>query len=83
MHIQIVKGMCRLPQAGILANKLLAKRLAVCGHHDTRPVMFTSCIDNFGVKYTNKQDAEHLLQGLQEVFRILFVGVLDTKVVDA
>jgi hypothetical protein len=30
--------------------------------HDTRPISFTLVIDDFGVKYFNKEDAEHLLE---------------------
>jgi hypothetical protein len=50
-----------LPQAGILANKLLRKRLLPHGYykctltpglwrHLTRPISFTLVVDNFGVK---------------------------------
>ncbi len=30
-----------------------------------RPISFTLCVDNFGVKYIGQQQAEHLLQVLQ------------------
>ena len=38
VYIEIRKGMYGLPQAGILANKLLVKRLATFGYY---PVEFT------------------------------------------
>ena len=64
-----------LPQAGILANKYLEKRLNEYGYyqsqytnglwmHKTRPIQFALCVDDFGVKYVNKQDVEHLVGAL-------------------
>ena len=53
-----------LPQAGLLANELLEKRLNEAGYrqsklklvpglwkHDWRPIQFTLVVDDFGVKY--------------------------------
>ena len=68
VYIEIQKGMYGLPQAGILANKLLKQRLAKHGYnelkhtsglfkHKTRPISFTLVVDNFGIKY---EAAEHL-----------------------
>jgi hypothetical protein len=61
-----------LPQAGILANKKLHSKLALFGyfkhdntpglwHHESCPISFTLVIDNFGVKYVNKDDVDHLI----------------------
>jgi hypothetical protein len=68
-----------LPQAGIIANKLLKKCLAEQGHyelphtpglwrHKHRPVQFTLVVvvDNFGIKYVGKEHLEHLLTALKE-----------------
>jgi hypothetical protein len=33
VYIEVQKGMYGLPQAGILANQLLARRLAIHGYH--------------------------------------------------
>jgi hypothetical protein len=33
VYIEVQKGMYGLPQAGILANQLLARRLATHGYH--------------------------------------------------
>jgi hypothetical protein len=65
-----------LPQAGILANKLLRKRLKPHGyyecintpglwHHATRPVTFSLMVNDFGVKYVGKEDAHHLINCLK------------------
>lgn len=77
VYIEIRKGMYGLPQAGILANQLLTKRLALHGYaptthtpglwrHKTRPITFTLVVDDFGVKYVGKQHAEHLHRALEE-----------------
>jgi hypothetical protein len=64
-----------LPQAGILANKYLEKRLNEYGYfqsdftnrlwaHKSRPIQFALCVDDFGVKYMNNEDVEHLKAAL-------------------
>ena len=61
IHIQANRGMYVLPQAGLLANELLEKRLNKIGYqqrklvsgfwtHDWIPVQFTLFVDDFGVK---------------------------------
>jgi hypothetical protein len=65
------KAMYGLPQSGLLSNQLLRKRLAPHGYyecthtpglwkHESRPISFTLVVDDFGVKYINKEDAQHL-----------------------
>ena len=77
VHIRIDKGMHGLPQAGILANKLLQKRLALhqirpckftpgLWKHDTKPIKFTLVVDDFGVKHNNKSDLQDLIRILQK-----------------
>jgi hypothetical protein len=64
-----------LPQAGLLATKLLARRLANYGYfqanhtpclwkHTWQPIQFALVVDSFGVEYENKTDAQHLLDAL-------------------
>merc|ERR1712155_271516 len=70
-----------LPQAGILANKLLKKRLAKQGYfemphtpglwrHCSRPITFTLVVDDFGIKYQGQEHAEHLLKALREDYTV-------------
>ena len=70
-----------LPASGILAQQLLKKRLNKEGYsqskltpgfwtHKWRPVSFTLCIDDFGVKYVGIEHANHLISLLQESFKI-------------
>eukprot|EP00804_Cyclotella_cryptica_P004492 CCRYP_017634-RA/>CCRYP_017634-RA protein AED:0.15 eAED:0.15 QI:0/0/0/1/1/1/2/0/934 len=77
VYVLIQKGMYGLPQAGIIAQQLLEKRLALKGYHqssitpgfwkhDWRPISFTLCVDDFGVKYVGTKHAQHLLQTLHE-----------------
>ena len=70
-----------LPQAGILANKLMKKCLAPHGYHEckqtpglwkhtTRSISFTLVVDNFGVKYTCKEDINHLIKAIKEKYEL-------------
>jgi hypothetical protein len=70
-----------LPQAGIIAQELLTKRLHKAGYrqskitpgywrHDWRPISFTLVVDDFGMKYTNKDDVEHLMNILKQDYKI-------------
>ena len=70
-----------LPQAGIIAQDLLTKRLHKTGYrqskvtpgywrHDWRPISFTLIDDNFGVTYINKDDVEHLISVLQQDYEV-------------
>jgi hypothetical protein len=75
IYVEINKGMYGLPQAGLLANKLLARRLAKYGYfqaehtpglwkHTWRPIHFALVVDDFGVEYAKKEHAQHLLDAL-------------------
>ena len=81
VYCEIQKGIYGLPQAGILANKLLKKRLAKFGYfevpntpglwrHIWRPIHFTLVVDDFGVKYVGKQHAQHLCHALNSKYDI-------------
>ncbi len=70
-----------LPQAGILANKLLRKRLLPHGYyecantpslwkHSTCLIVFTLVVDDFGVKYVGKEHADHLIQFLKTDYEL-------------
>jgi hypothetical protein len=81
VYIRIEKGMYGLPQSGILANKLLARRLAKHGYYQTRhtpglwrhvtcPLQFVLVVDDFGIEYVNKADAQHLIAALKQHYEI-------------
>ena len=79
--MEINKGMYGLPQAGILANKLLKKRLAKFGYfemphtpglwkHVSRPISFTPMVDDFDIKYVGKEHIDHLLSAIKTEYTI-------------
>ena len=81
VYLEIRRGMYGLPQAGILAQQLLEKQLNNKGYsqenlvpglwtHSWRPITFTLCVDDFGVKYVGKQHAAHLIAILKEHYTI-------------
>ena len=81
IYIEIRKGMYGLPQAGLLAQELLEKRLNEHGYrqsklipglwkHDTKTINFTLTVDDFGVKYVKKEDVDHLIRVLKKDYEI-------------
>jgi hypothetical protein len=79
--VEINKGMYGLPQAGRLAYDKLVAKLAPHGYvpcprtpglwkHITRPITFCLVVDDFGVKYVGKHNAEHLLAALQSEYAV-------------
>ena len=82
VFLEIQRAVWGLPQAGILANQLLRKRLKPHGYyecvntpglwqHATRPITFSLVVDDFGVKYVGKEHADHLISCLkQETYKL-------------
>jgi hypothetical protein len=81
LYIRINKGMYGLPQTGRLANNLLITQLVPHGYrpcththglcwHDTKPITFTLVVDDFGIKYLGKLNADHLLNALKENYEV-------------
>jgi Reverse transcriptase (RNA-dependent DNA polymerase) len=81
VYVLVRKGMYGLKQAGCLANDQLTVFLAQDGYHpvpltpglwkhDTRNISFTLVVDDFGIKYTNKADFDHLVASLRKHYTI-------------
>ncbi len=81
VYCEIRKGMYGLPQAGIIAQQLLEEHLAKVGYHQskivpglwthkTRKTCFTLVVDDFAIKYTRKEDAQHLIEAIQKDYNI-------------
>ena len=81
VYCEIQKGIYGLKQAAILAYKLIVERLAPFGYypipasnglwkHKTRKTIFALCVDDFGVKYFNDEDADHLINALKKYYTI-------------
>ncbi len=76
VHLEMRCAVWGLPQAGILANKKLRRKLAPFGYfehpntpglwkHVPRPISFTLVVDDFGVKYTSDRRSESLSLNLE------------------
>jgi hypothetical protein len=70
-----------LPQAGILANKLLHHRLLPHGYfecsnmpglwkHKTQPFACTLVVNDFGVKYVGKEHIDHLIVCIKDKYEL-------------
>ena len=81
VYVEISKGMYGLPQAGRVANDALQPRLKAAGYeptgntpglfkHNTNSIIFCLTVDDFGIKYTDRKDAEHLRDTLKQHYTI-------------
>jgi hypothetical protein len=81
VYIKIWKGMYGLPQAGILANKLLKRCLAIKGYyqcqhthglwrHVWQNITFHLVVDDFGIKVINMHNMVHLVNALKEHYTV-------------
>ena len=70
-----------LKQAALLACNHLVRNLAHHGYrpishtmglwkHDSLPTKFCLCVDDFGIKYFSRSDAEHLLNALRQHYTV-------------
>ena len=80
-YIQINKGMYGLKQAGALAHNNLIGRLRKHGYrpckftkglwnHVSNSIQFVLVVDDFGIKYQNEADLQHLFASLREKYTI-------------
>ena len=76
IYIKIKKGMYGLKQAALLAYEFLSAILTKAGYapipatlglwrHMSKKTIFSLCVDDFGVKYYNKEDLQHLKQAIE------------------
>ena len=81
VHVEIRKGMYGLPQAGLLAHGLLEQRFQTHRYTQSkatsgfwtyvwRPISFTLLVNDFGVKYVGKENADHLVRFLKGNYKI-------------
>jgi hypothetical protein len=81
VYAEVRRGMYGLPQAGRIANDQLTAFLAPKGYtpvpitpglwrHDKSDLVFTLVVDDFGIKYTNKQDVHDLMTTLKELYKV-------------
>ena len=81
VYCKAIRGMYGLKQAAKLARDQLITTLAPFGYHPTkesqniwahttRKTRFCLCVDDFGIKYFSKEDADHLLNALKSAYEI-------------
>ena len=86
VYCEVMLGMYWLKQAAVLAYNQMKERLGLEGYqpiqetsglwtHDTRPITFALCVDNFGVKYFKKEDVEHLLNLSKNTMKYPSIGM--------
>jgi len=74
--------MYSLKQTGLIANQQLQKHLAKFGYapmactpaglwtHSSCNIAFSFVVDNFGVKYVGRNNAQYLLSALKELYSV-------------
>jgi hypothetical protein len=81
IYLEMRRAVWGLPQARILANKVLRKRLLSHGYyectntpslwkHKTKPILFTLVIDDFSVKYVGKEHVDHLIWCIKQKYKL-------------
>ena len=81
VYFEIRKGVYGLPQAGIIAKKLLESRLNASGYyqaqttpglwrHKWRPILFCLVVDDFGIEYVGERHLAHLRSTLTQHYKI-------------
>ncbi len=80
-YIKMQRAVWGLPQTGILANKHLQRKLAPFGYYkcintpglwqqESCPLTFTLVVDNFGIKFVNKNDVDHLISSIKKTYTL-------------
>jgi hypothetical protein len=80
IHLEMRQAVWGLPQAGILAKNTSNKtgpfayfestNTPGLWYHKTGPITFTLVVDNFGVKYVNKDDVDHLIASIKKNYML-------------
>ena len=74
VYIKIWQSIYSFPQSYLLHNKLHSTGHYEVSHilglwkHTSLPNQFTLVVDDFGVKYSYKQDVDHLIRSLERDF---------------
>jgi hypothetical protein len=80
IYCKIQMGMYGLSQASIITQQLPKEHLQKHGYrqsqttrgqwkHDTCPISFSLVVDNFGIKYVGKENAQHLLDTVWHYYK--------------
>ncbi len=80
-YIKMRRAVWGLPQVGILANKQLHHKLAPFGYyesintpglwrHESRLHTFPFIVNNFSIKFVNKEDVDHLISSIKKTYTL-------------
>ena len=81
VYVKVTRAMYGLPQAGSLGQDQLEQRLNQEGYfqsqtvpglwkHNKKPIQFVLVVDDFGIKYINKADLDHLIRTLEKYYDV-------------
>jgi hypothetical protein len=81
IYMEVQKGMYGLRSSVILANHILTGCLVIRGYqqapftpglwtHITHPIIFSLVVDDFGVHFVGRDNAQHLIISLQETYEV-------------
>ena len=81
IFVAIKRGIYGLPQSGLLAQKLLGERVGRRGYyqgeytpglwiHKICLIELSLCVEDFGVEYVNEEDKKHLLDSLNQPYKV-------------
>ena len=81
IYVRLEKWMHGLVQSGIIEHEALKPHLKSYGYgpskitqglwtHQYREIRFILVVENFGIKYRDKKDADHLIEGLQSKYEV-------------
>ncbi len=82
VHLEMRRAVWGLPQAGVLANKRLRRKLSPfryyecvntpgLWYHVSRPISFTLVVDDFGVKFVGKEHTDCLIASIKSTYNKL------------
>jgi len=81
VYVKVTRAMYGIPQAGSLGQNQLEQRLNKEGYfqsqtvpgfweHTTKSIQFVWVVDDFGIKYINKDDLDHLTRTLEKYYDV-------------
>ena len=79
-YMEIRRGVYGLKKAGVIAFEQLVRKLKHFGYgpmpqtpglwrHTSRKTTSTLCVDDFGIQYFSKADADHLIDAIQDTYK--------------
>ena len=79
VYIEVTGAMYRIVWSGCIANNDLQKHLIKYGYYptdrtpglwkyQTKSISFTLVVDDFGIKYTNKDNINHLFEAIKDKY---------------